>query len=253
MKERVLCKVILAISLCLCMAVPALADIGYGDTGDEVVNLQTLLFETGWLFELPDGKFGRNTEQAVKNYQQYAGFEVTGVMTDAMIAQLTEDWYLLVYGSLPEGYERTASGGDFYYQGSEMYPAFCNHWNMQDGNSEIDYCETHMNLRLEVARLTSTGDTSDARQACDIWRAEIVRLYDEWASLVDESEKGSILAARALYLSSMEAQRLAVDAWHENFQIVPDESNLYSIMETSMREQAAWLCAMLSTSYVEGE
>ena len=78
----------------LLLSSAAFADIQRGDSGDEVVNLQTLLFECGWLFEIPDGEFGRNTEQAVKDYQKYAGFEVTGIATDEMLSWLQEDWYI---------------------------------------------------------------------------------------------------------------------------------------------------------------
>ena len=47
----------------------ALADLRRGDRGTEVEDLQRMLYEAGWLFELPDGVFGRNTEKAVKDYE----------------------------------------------------------------------------------------------------------------------------------------------------------------------------------------
>ena len=61
----VFCALLLAL-LMFC-ASAASAELRRGDSGDGVYALQELLFESGWLFELPDGAFGRNTEQAVKD------------------------------------------------------------------------------------------------------------------------------------------------------------------------------------------
>ena len=46
----------------------AWADLQRGDNSAEVYELQQLLFETGWLFEEPDGAFGKRTEAAVKQF-----------------------------------------------------------------------------------------------------------------------------------------------------------------------------------------
>ena len=53
----------------------ALAELQRGDRGEEVTELQQMLFDAGFLFELPDGVFGRNTEDAVKWFQEYVQLE----------------------------------------------------------------------------------------------------------------------------------------------------------------------------------
>lgn len=40
--------------------------------------LQQMLWDTGFIFEEPDGVFGGNTENAVKRFQEYALLEQTG-------------------------------------------------------------------------------------------------------------------------------------------------------------------------------
>ena len=39
-------------------------------SGEEVTALQQMLWDTGFIFEEPDGVFGRNTEKAVKWFQE---------------------------------------------------------------------------------------------------------------------------------------------------------------------------------------
>lgn len=241
---RTLCLVLV---LSLLPLSAALADLQRGDESPEVTNLQLMLFESGWLFELPDGKFGRNTEQAVKDYEAYAGLPVDGIADEAMIESLTEDWILLM-----QELGQWTDEDSYNYTDDGMYPAFCNHWNMQDGNSEIDYCETHMQLHFQAHELMSTGDIEDAKKACALWQAEIIRLYDLWYTLADESEKDAILAARALYLSSIEAHRIAIDGWYSCFQTPVSAENVEYTLELPLREHAAWLCAMLSGSMTKG-
>lgn len=236
--RKLLC---ITLVLALLPASAALADLQPGDEGPEVYDLQLMLFECGWLFELPDGVFGKKTETAVKDYEAYAGLDVDGIADDAMIEHLTEDWIRI----MNENSQWTA--------GAEgMYPAFCNHWNMQDGNSELDYCETHMQLHYQAYQLMSTGNIDDAKQACELWYEEIIRLYDLWYALADEPEKDSVLAARALYLSSMEAHRVAIDSWYASFQTPVSPEQIEYALELPLREHAAWLCALLSGSIAAG-
>ena len=92
-------RLVRAICVLLALLLPtsaALADLKRGDAGDDVTELQLMLFESGWLFELPDGRFGGNTEQAVKDYEKYAGLKVDGVADDEMIASLRADWQQLM-------------------------------------------------------------------------------------------------------------------------------------------------------------
>jgi hypothetical protein len=66
--------------LCLFYTVPALAD--------NVRDVQRELSERGYAVGKVDGKFGRQTEGAIKNYQNDWQLPVTGKITDGLIARL---------------------------------------------------------------------------------------------------------------------------------------------------------------------
>jgi len=78
-----------AMALAFLLSPSALADLTRGDRGEAVADLQRMLWETGFLFEEPDGVFGRNTEQAVKDYESYAYLPVDGIADDQMIYELS--------------------------------------------------------------------------------------------------------------------------------------------------------------------
>ena len=232
--------------LALLPAASALADLQRGNRGEEVVHIQTMLFETGFLFEQPDGNFGKSTEQAVKDYQKYIDAEITGIATNEMMGQLQETWYEVVCGGQPEG------NGTEGFAPSGMYPACCNHWNTPEGSSVIDYCERHMDIRLQVEKLMAADDTENARKACELWREEIRRLYDIWTQSAGKSCQASIAASQTLFWTSMEAREAAVRSVYDDASIEPGElANVEYVMETSLREHAAWLCQLLSNLYGE--
>lgn len=68
------------------------ADIQKGDTGKDVMYLQRMLFDTGFLFDEADGIFGSLTEQAVKDYQEFALLPVTGIVDDYTWSALGTTW-----------------------------------------------------------------------------------------------------------------------------------------------------------------
>lgn len=89
--KRVWAVVLIMLLLPVC----ALADVQRGDRGEEVREIQRLLFDTGFLFEEPDGKFGKNTEAAVKEFQQAWGLTVTGVVTEEDHRTMVDCWLSL--------------------------------------------------------------------------------------------------------------------------------------------------------------
>ena len=91
--------------ICLLLPVGALAEARRGDRGEEVYEIQQLLFDTGFLFEEPDGVFGRNTEAAVKWFQETWNLPVTGVVTEEDRMAMYDCWHSLFNpdGTLIEG------------------------------------------------------------------------------------------------------------------------------------------------------
>ena len=62
---------------------PEYPTVSKGDDNEDVKKLQKRLYDLGYLDDEPDGKFGNNTQTAVKLFQQEAGLEVTGVADNA--------------------------------------------------------------------------------------------------------------------------------------------------------------------------
>lgn len=56
-----------------------------GDINEDVRTMQRALIEMGYLNDVADGNFGRNTEAAVKSYQAAMGMDVTGIADDATL------------------------------------------------------------------------------------------------------------------------------------------------------------------------
>ena len=256
MKARLQILALCLALLLLLSPLSAAAELQRGDSGDEVYNLQLMLFETGWIFELPDGRFGRNTEQSVRDYENYAGLHVDGVADDEMLRCLEADWYRILAetGRLDseDGYAAELLpqyGGDGALADG-AYPAFCNQLPLGSDSVSVDYCMTHAGLNARADALLQSGSAEDAQQACDLWRAEIVRLYDQWMQCTTQDMHGSIVAARALFLSSMEAEQAAIRRYYESLQVAPSGAAPARALEMQLRAHAAWLCALTSGALV---
>ena len=239
MKKTIARFIALTLSLMLLLASGAQAAVvKWGDAGDEVRNVQLMLFECGFLFELPDGKFGNNTEQAVKNYQEFAGLPVDGVADEATVDSLTTFWLEFVYGVTEPD------------PGDSVGPSqSCILWDDEAGNDHVEYCERHSPVRLQARALMLEGTVEGAQAAVDLWRGEVVALYEDWLSRVGEERKGAIVAARAAFLTSVEVQRAALAAWQEEpgaSYDVDDPTLPLFRLEYMLRLHAAQLCMMLN-------
>lgn len=64
---------------------------GKGSSGTAVKNTQARLRELGYLSDKADGKFGQNTENAVKAFQYENGMEVTGIVDEYTMSRINAD------------------------------------------------------------------------------------------------------------------------------------------------------------------
>ena len=62
-----------------------------GDKNDDVLEMQTRLYQLGFLLDDRDGAFGTKTQTAVKAFQQAAGLEVNGIADAATLIALYSD------------------------------------------------------------------------------------------------------------------------------------------------------------------
>lgn len=65
-------------------------NIGNGDNGDQVKEIQSFLKSAGYLDGEADGSFGNMTENAVKNFQKDNGLEETGIVDRDTFEKLKE-------------------------------------------------------------------------------------------------------------------------------------------------------------------
>ena len=71
--------------------VPQYETLAKGAKSDAVLELQTRLYELGFLMDDRDGAYGNKTQTAVKVFQEYAGLEATGIADSATQALLFSD------------------------------------------------------------------------------------------------------------------------------------------------------------------
>ena len=70
---------------------PQYTTLSKGDDSEDVRKMQQRLYDIGYLNDTADGKFGNNTQTAVKLFQQEAGLTVTGIADNETLVLLYSD------------------------------------------------------------------------------------------------------------------------------------------------------------------
>lgn len=246
MKKRL--SVLLVLMLILTAFVPELAcaDLARDSKGEEVENLQNMLFDMGYLSEMADGKFGANTEAAVKEYQKAAGLEETGVVTDELMDQIYQEW-IEYWDWVQEQLRLDAEQAET----EAAYAPFCCTWETEGGQTTFEYCEKHALLWEATQEMLSYGDADSAEYSYHEWQAEVISLYNEWISLVSEPVQAQLEVNKALCIQLMEAQMDVMRASYDANGTEIDPTDVYYGAELWMRAHCAWLCQMISTLKAE--
>ncbi len=222
-------KRIISILLVFLLLVPtcALADLRRGDSGEEVRALQQMLWETGFIFEVPDGVFGRNTEKAVKWFQEYALLEQTGVVDDRTLDSLYACWLRIMDENgvdLPDDDPESQSAGflpDDQPDGD--YPAYCHRYTTEEGDEHTELCGRHAEVAMDS---TLPG--------VEKWTNALNELYQEWLELSLEEDRAAVASSQTFFMLWLEQQRLAL-----NLQKV---ENVDDYIEALLRNQCVELC-----------
>lgn len=243
-------KVLCFIMICLLLPGCALAETRRGDWGEEVYEIQQLLFETGFLFEEPDGVFGRNTEAAVKWFQETWNLPVTGVVTEEDRMAMYDCWHSLFNpdGTLIEGEPLPDDQlepqplspdieGDLPTGGSEGdYPVYCIRYMETDGDEHIEYCGRHAAI-AESADLANQTGIQPETPICQQWEDAINALYDEWMDASDEETRALIASSKATFFVWINQQRVTLT--------MQGDADVESVLETALRSQCVDLCAII--------
>ena len=232
-------RLILVLVLLMAMIVPvnASADLMRGSKGEEVEALQNMLYDMGYLSEMADGQFGGKTEEAVKEYQRSTGLEETGVVTDELMEEISQDW-IEYWDWVNEQLRLDAAGA---------YAPFCYTWEDENGQMVTEFCEEHALLWEATQEILSYGDAESAEYSYSEWQAEIISLYNVWSDLVSEPVKPKIEVNKALCIQMLEMQLDAMKSSYEANGTEIEPYDVYYGAELWMRGHAAWLCQMIST------
>lgn len=237
MNRRISVFLVLALILTALLPAAAYADLARGSSGEEVASLQMMLFDMGWLFEEPDGQFGAKTEAAVKDYQQNAGLEQTGAVTDELMSRISQDW--VDYQNWIYEQMQVDAG--------EYYAPFCYEWENEDGLMVMEHCQKHALLWKNTQEMLASGDAESALYSYSEWQTEIIGLYNEWIALVSAPVQAEIEVNKSLCIQLMEAQRKTMFSGYDVNGTEIDPSDVYYGAELWMKNHCAWLCQMLST------
>lgn len=241
-------KVLSVVLILLLLPVGGLADVRRGSSGEEVYAIQQLLFDTGFLFEEPDGRFGKNTEAAVKWFQETWNLPVTGVVTEADSMAMYDCWHSLFN---PDG---TPIGGEplpddqlesqplspdvegvMPFAPSGAFPACCTH-SLEPGGERIEYCARHAAIAQSAYWAYFSGVQPET-PVCRQWEDAINALYDEWMSVSAKEEQSEIAASRAAFALWIDQQRAALNGL--------GAADAESSLEPVLGSQCAALCAVV--------
>ncbi len=243
-------KVLCFILICLMLPISALADVQRGDQGEDVYEVQQLLFETGFLFELPDGVFGRNTEAAVKWFQETWNLPVTGVVTDDDLNAMYDCWNGLYNpdGTLidseplpddqlePQPLSPDIEGDLPSVLPEGEYPVCCIRYTEADGSERIGYCIRHAAI-AESADLANLTGIQPETPVCQQWEDAINALYDEWMNAAEEDEQAMIASSRAALFLWINQQRVTLT--------MQEGVNIEANLEAVLRSHCTELCAIV--------
>ena len=240
-------KRIIGLLLVLMFLFPAsaLADLRRGDRGEEVRELQQMLWDTGFIFEEPDGVFGGNTEKAVKWFQEYALLEQTGVADDRTIDSLYACWLRIMEENgyaVPDDEmepqtaafvsEYNSYGDDDYDDSYGDYPAYCHRYTTDAGDEHVEMCSFHAQLAA-----------NQSLPGLEKWTNELNDLYKEWIDLSMEKDRAAVASSQAFFTLWLEQQRIALE--QQGVENVDDH------IEALLRNQCVELCERVYAARTE--
>ena len=129
-----------------------------------------------------------------------------------------------------------------YNENEFAYPDYCSQSNQAAGGTETDYCKAHLTILYETDSLLLTGKAEDAEKACEIWKEEVIRLYDEWAAGANQALQGMVIAVKAGFLAQYDMEKTALTQQAETAGWA--EVKVYQMLEKKLSNHAAWLCAL---------
>ena len=173
--------------------------------------------------------FGRNTEKAVKWFQEYANLEQSGIVDDRTLDSLYACWLRIMdendaYMYLPDDEPEPQPDGfipDYDVEGD--YPAYCHTYITQEGDVHVELCGRHAQIAAETTP-----------PAVEKWTNELDALYEEWLAASLEEDRAAIATSQAFFTLWLEQQTNALQ--------LQNVENVDSYIETLLCNQCVELC-----------
>lgn len=200
---------------------------------DEVQAMQQMLIDLEILNDKADGIFGKNTEQAVRDYQEQAGYEVTGIAYPQTRAGIENDW-------------KAVSGGEAAdYYSENGFPESCLRQQDENGFETVIYCQQHYETCEHAAELYADAYTEKQQlEALDseraLWQNELNNMYDRWMNSVSDADRSSVIESRTAFYAYLEAQEFVWNAVYDG-----DEITVKQSMVQMIKNQSVDICGML--------
>ena len=207
----------------------------YGYT-EEIEFLQYQLFYAGYLgddIDEVDGIFGQRTEEAVKQFQQDHGIDVTGIVCPNTVTMLDKMW--------EDSME--PQGGEEGYEEPVLY---CYTEHYANGTQGEVLCSRHMDVYVRAAEVLNAAGENDAQtmealqSGITIWLEEIDSSYQKWMQLRSEYAEQIRMHQEAF----MDYYRAQLAVWHAHFGS-PSMAALEKAQEM-LADHCTELCIILS-------
>lgn len=190
---------------------------------DAAKELQQQLIDLEYLNDKADGIFGKKTEQAVKDYQRAAGFEVTGIAYPQTRNAIRSDWNSYM-GVNPDPITELDPDSGLAIEASDgEYPPCCEHELDANGSGTIRLCENHDRLLSAGTVLLSYADGDQQiadswKKIREMWNDELNRLYAVWMEAADPEDVPTVASTQTMftvYLNMQEGmwKTQATEAW----------------------------------------
>ena len=205
----------------------------YGYT-EEIEFLQYQLFYAGYLgddVDEVDGIFGKKTEDAVKQFQQDHGIDVTGIVCPNTVMMLDKIW-------------------EDSMEPQDADPGlFCATNHYANGTAYVTLCQRHMDLYAQAAALLDEAQDDfqlieGLQSGITLWMEDADSLYESWKEIRPEEIGEKIDGVQEAF---MEYYRASLALW--NLQYGSPSMAALELARTMMSDHCVDLCCMLNEIY----
>ena len=153
-----------------------------------VKKIQTMLVDCGYLNDTIDGAFGKNTELAIKDFQNRKGLTEDGIAWPQTLIFLTREW------GIKKGYINSTNGES----GTSPY---CTGTSNGENVEMSEYCAEHqaladvMNMYLDMSQ-TKEERLNNASLCQDFLKEEIQLLLGSWWNSLNGSDQEQVTARK---------------------------------------------------------